>query len=134
MQEEQEMSERAIVRLRKICLALPEVAERSSHGSPSFFVQDKKCFVMFVDDHHGDGILGVWCAAPPGAQQALIGEAPEWFFKPPYVGHRGWIGLRLDRNLSWDEFQEYIIDAYVAVAPPKFSSRLEGGKLGEVEP
>ena len=108
---------------------LPEASERLSHGSPSFFVQDKKCFVVFVDDHHGDGNMGVWCAAPPGVQQSLMEESPDWFFKPPYVGHRGWIGIRLDRNLGWDEFEEYVIDAYATVAPPKLSARIERTNL-----
>ena len=89
---------KALAQVRQICLALPEATERLSHGSPTFFVRDKKTFVMFVDDHHGDGILGIWCAAPPGVQEQLVDEEPERFFVPPYVGHRGWLGVRLDRR------------------------------------
>lgn len=129
MQEDNQSSEKAVQRLRTICMNLPEASERLSHGSPSFFVQDRKCFVVFVDDHHGDGNIGVWCAASPGVQQSLIEESPDWFFKPPYVGHRGWIGIRLDRNLGWDEFKEYVIDAYSTVAPPKLSARIERANL-----
>ena len=81
--------------LRQICLSLPETNERLSHGSPTFFIRDKKTFVMFVDDHHGDGILGIWCAAAPGVQGQLVDEEPERFFVPPYVGHRGWLGRPL---------------------------------------
>ena len=78
--------------VRSMCLALPEVTERLSHGAPSFFVRDKKTFVMFMDDHHGDGRLALWCAAPPGAQEEMLAQDPARFFRPPYVGHRGWLG------------------------------------------
>ena len=124
MQKDDQSSEKTVQRLRTICMKLPEASERLSHGSPSFFVQDKKCFVVFVDDHHGDGNMGVWCAAPPGVQQSLSEESPDWFFKPPYVGHRGWIGIRLDRNLGWDEFEEYVLHAYAILAPTKLSARI----------
>ena len=86
-----------VARLRDCCVALPEVEERLSHGSPAWFVRGKKTFVMFLDDHHGCGILGLWCAAPPGAQAELVDTEPERFYVPPYVGHRGWLGVRLDR-------------------------------------
>src|SRR3954470_20895339 len=90
-------------RVRELCLALPEATERLSHGAPTWFVRDKKTFVMYHDDHHGDGRLALWCAAPPGAQAELVEEDPERFFVPAYVGHRGWLGVRLDRDLRWDE-------------------------------
>src|SRR6478672_10762654 len=80
-------------RLRGICLALPETSERLSHGAPSFFVGEKKCFLMLLDDHHGDGIFGIWCAAPPGNQDLLVQADPDRFSRPPYVGHRGWLGV-----------------------------------------
>jgi hypothetical protein len=104
-------------RVREICLALPEVTERPSHGHPTFFIRDKKTFVMYLDDHHGDGRLALWCAAPPGMQEALIAGAPEQYFRPPYVGHRGWVGVRLDRDLSWDAIAGAIEEAYITVAP-----------------
>ncbi len=107
-------------RVRAICMALPEATERLSHGAPTFFVAGKKTFVMYHDDHHGDGILGLWCAAPPGVQQELVDEEPERFYVPAYVGHRGWIGVRLDRSPDWTEVAEIIEDAYRAVAPPKY--------------
>ena len=78
-------------RTREICLALPEVTERLSHGSPTFFA-GKKTMVMYLDDHHGDGRLALWAAAPPGAQAEMVDLEPERFFVPPYVGPRGWIG------------------------------------------
>jgi hypothetical protein len=106
-------------RIRSICLALPETSERLSHGAPSFFVRDKKCFLMVLDDHHGDGIFGVWCAAPPGNQELLVAASPERFFRPPYVGHRGWLGVRLNDGVDWDELEGIVEDAFATVAPAK---------------
>jgi hypothetical protein len=119
------MSLDVLERLRALCLSFPETSERPSHGAPTFFIQAKKAFLMFMNDHYGDGRLAVWCAAPSGSQQALQAEAPDWFFVPPYVGHRGWIGIRLDRNLDWDEFAEYVAEAYCAAAPPKLVAQLD---------
>jgi hypothetical protein len=121
------VSVRALARVRKICLALPEVNERPSHGAPTFFVRDKKTFVMFHDDHHGDGRLAIWCAAPLGAQEAMVQAEPDRFFRPADVGHRGWLGLRLDRELDWGEVAEVIEDAYRTVAPKTLVARLDAG-------
>jgi hypothetical protein len=106
-------------RVRELCLGLPEVVERPSHGSPAWFVRGKKTFVMYLDDHHGDGRLALWCAAPEGAQAGLVAGAPEQYFVPPYVGHRGWVGVRLDRELDWDAIAGAIEEAYIAVAPQR---------------
>jgi hypothetical protein len=111
-------------RVRELCLALPEVEERLSHGSPTWFVRGKKTFVMFLDDHHGDGWLALWCAAPSGMQEALIAGDPEVYFRPPYVGHRGWVGVRLDRGLDWNEVAGAIEDAYLEVAPKSLIERV----------
>ena len=114
----------ALKRVREICLAFPETSERPSHGSPAFFIREKKTFVMFLNDHHGDGRLALWCAAPAGLQDALISEDSERFFNPPYVGYRGWVGVRLDRGEHWDRVAEIIEDAYLAVAPGKLVALL----------
>jgi hypothetical protein len=111
--------ERVLERLREICLGLPEVSERLSHGAPTFFVRGKRAFVMVMTDHHGDGRFALWCAAPEGMQKMLVDADPERFFVPPYVGHRGWLGVRLDRGLEWNEVAGIAEDAYVAVAPKK---------------
>ena len=112
-------------RVREICLGLPEVTERLSHGQPAFFVRGKKTFVMFLDDHHGDGRLAIWCAAPEGMQEALIAGDPEHYFRPPYVGHRGWLGVRLDvPDPDWDEVAELVTDASRQVAPRKLVALL----------
>jgi len=105
--------------IRAICLALPETSERLSHGAPTFFVREKKAFLMVLTNHHGDGRFAVWCAAPEGMQRTLVEADPERFFVPPYVGHRGWLGVRLDRELDWDELVGIVEDAYADVAPPK---------------
>ena len=115
----------ALARVRKHCLALPEVNERLSHGAPTFFIRDKKTFAMFLEDHHGDGRLALWCAAPEGMQQALAEGEPEHYFVPPYVGHRGWVGVRLDRGLDWNAVYGAIEDAYVIVAPPALVRAVE---------
>ena len=104
-------------RVRALCLALPETSERLSHGAPTFFVRGKKAFVMVLVDHHDDGIFGLWTAAPPGNQELLVAADPERFFRPPYVGHRGWLGVRLDRSVEWDEVAGIVEDAWATVAP-----------------
>ena len=101
-----------LVRIREICLSLPQTSERLSHGAPTFFVRDKRAFLMVLDDHHGDGRFAIWCAAPDGIQQALVDGDPERFFVPPYVGHRGWVGMRLDRPFEWEELAGLAEDAY----------------------
>ena len=120
------MADDILERVRRRCLALPEATERLSHGAPTFFVRDKKTFVMFLDDHHGDGRLALWCAAPLGVQAAVVEEDPVRFFVPPYVGHRGWIGVRLDIDVDWDEIAGIVEDAYRAVAPKRLVAELDG--------
>ncbi|MGQ0570866.1 MAG: MmcQ/YjbR family DNA-binding protein [Armatimonadota bacterium] len=113
-------SVRAILaRIRKLCLSLPETNERLSHGAPTFFIRDKRAFVMFMDNHHGDGRRALWCAAPPGLQHTLVAAMPDHYFVPPYVGYLGWVGVRLDRDVGWDEVGGVIEDAYLTVAPKK---------------
>jgi hypothetical protein len=111
--------EQVLARVRKLCLALPETSERLSHGAPTFFVREKRSFLMVLTDHHGDGRFAIWCAAPDGMQKMLVEADPERFFVPPYVGHRGWLGLRLDRGIHWDELAGIVEDAHAEVAPAK---------------
>ncbi len=115
----------ALAQVRAICLALPETAERLSHGAPSFFVRGKKTLVMYLDGQHGDGRPALWCPAPPGVQPALVREEPGRFFVPPYVGHRGWIGVRLDIDVDWDEVGGVVADAYRTVAPRRLIAELD---------
>lgn len=116
-----------IDRLRALCLAFPEVTERPSHGAPTFFVRDKKTFVMaHFDGHHGNTFPHFWCAAPPGVQELVVETEPDRFFRPPYVGHRGGIGVRLDVEVDWDEIAAVCEDAYRTVAPKTLVDRLDG--------
>jgi hypothetical protein len=117
---------RILTRLRKLALALPETSERLSHGAPTFFVREKRPFVMVLTDHHGDGRFAIWCAAPQGLQSMLVEVDPERFFVPPYVGHRGWLGMRLDRALDWNELAGIVEDAYAEIAPPKLVEAARG--------
>src|SRR5664279_1382162 len=112
-------------RLRAVALALPETTERLAHGEPCFYVRGKKVFVMLDNHHHGAEHLGFWCAAPAGAQEALIAENPDRFFRPPYVGHRGWLGVRIDDAPDWDEIAEIVRDAYRQVAPKSLIAHLD---------
>jgi hypothetical protein len=118
------LAEGQLARVREHCLSLPETSERQSHGQPAFFIREKRTFVMFLNDHHGDGRLALWCAAEQGVQRVLVEQSPEAYFVPPYVGHRGWLGVRLDRSLPWDEIAGVIEDAYVSAAPRSLRDRL----------
>lgn len=118
------MTDELVEKLRAICLALPETTERPSHGEPCWFIRDKKLFVMFANRHH-DERVGFWCAAPEGAQQALVSAEPERFFIPPYVGHRGWIGVYLDVTVDWDEIADLVLAAYREVAPKRLLAQLD---------
>jgi len=120
------MAAKPLERLRKLCLALPETTERLSHGEPTWFVRDKKTFVTFSDHHHDDR-LGFWCAAPPGAQETLVAAQPTKYFRPPYVGHRGWLGVYLDVPVDWAEVADIVDDAYRTVAPKKLVAELDAG-------
>jgi hypothetical protein len=115
------MSEEHLARVRRFCLALPETNERLSHGEPTFFVR-KKVFVMFANNHHHDGRVAIWLPVPSGAQADLLAAAPERFFKPPYVGVRGWIGIELDR-IDDAELEAYIDMAWKLVAPRRLCSQ-----------
>jgi len=106
---------------------LTEVTEKVSHGEPTWFVRS---FVTFADHHHDDR-LAFWCAAPPGAQEELVASDPQRFFRPPYVGGRGWLGVYLDADgVDWDEITEIVTDAYLQVAPKKLAARLGAANDG----
>lgn len=108
-------------RLRAICLALPEATEKEAWGDPTFRVRDK----IFAMEKRGDGRISLWCKAPPGSQEILVGAAPERFFVPPYVGRKGWIGLRLDDDPDWDEVAEVVKRSYRLIAPKRLARSVE---------
>ncbi|MEM9042842.1 MAG: MmcQ/YjbR family DNA-binding protein [Actinomycetota bacterium] len=107
----------ALDEVRRICLALPETNERLSHGAPCFFIRDKKAFVYFHEDFHGDDMVSIWCPAPPGVQEQMVEAEPDRFFRPPYLGVKGWLGVRLDVEPDWDEVAEIVEDGFRKVAP-----------------
>jgi hypothetical protein len=116
------MTKEQTERLRSICTALPDVTERASHGEPSWFIKGKKQFVTLADHHHDDR-LAFWCAAPPGAQEAFIADDPQRYFRPPYVGHRGWLGVYLDVPVDWAEIAGIVAAAHDEVATAKGGGR-----------
>jgi hypothetical protein len=120
------MNEKHLKRVRRICAALPETTEKLSHGEPTFFVR-KKVYAMFANNHHNDGRIAVWLPAPPGLQSTLIENAPEKFFKPPYVGVRGWIGIELDR-IDDGELASHLHEAWRLIAPKRLQATTEANQ------
>lgn len=110
-------------RVRRLCAALPEATEKLSHGEPTFFVS-KKVFAMFANNHHDDGHIAVWLPAPIGIQEMLIASSPQKFFKPPYVGVRGWIGVELNR-VNDEELNFYLRQAWRMIAPKRLQAEAE---------
>jgi hypothetical protein len=120
------MSEKQLQRVRRLCSELPEVSERLSHGEPTFFVKNK-VFVMFANNHHDDGHIAVWLPVPSGFQTALIEADPETYFKPPYVGTRGWVGIELHR-VSDKDLTFHIQTAWELIAPKRLLSQVKSTK------
>lgn len=113
--------EEHLQRVRRICFAFPETTEKLSHGEPTFFVR-KRVFAMFANNHHHDGHVAVWLPAPPGVQAHLIEAWPQIFFRPPYVGVRGWIGVELDA-IGDEDLTAHILEAWRMVAPKTLQRR-----------
>jgi predicted DNA-binding protein (MmcQ/YjbR family) len=112
----------ALDRLRAICLALPEAVEKETWDTQTFRVRDK----IFAMRSNHEGRIALWCKAPAGAQQVLVGSDPRLFFVPPYVGHKGWIGVRLDLDeTDWDEIAGFITDSYLMTAPKRLAALVD---------
>jgi hypothetical protein len=118
--QKSDAGEEHLRRVRRICSAMPECTEKLSHGEPTFFVR-KKVFAMFANNHHDDGHIAVWIPAPPGLQGILVQSSPQAFFKPPYVGVRGWVGIELE-CISDEELATHIRDAWLLIAPKKLKA------------
>lgn len=114
-------NEDQIERVRRICVSLPETTEKVSHGEPTWFVR-KKVFAMFSNNHHNDGHVAVTIPAAIGIQAALIEASPEKFYKPPYVGVRGWVGIELSR-VSDEELSLHLMEAWGLIAPAKLQAQ-----------
>lgn len=114
------MAKSTTQRLRDICLALPEAAEKEAWGDPTWRVRDK----IFAMEKSADGRPAVWVKAPPGSQAVLIGADPDRFFAPPYVGPKGWVGMYVDRKPDWDEVATIIRRSYSLIAPKRLAAAL----------
>ena len=115
------MTAEPTARLRAICLALPEAAEKEAWGDPTFRIRGR----IFAMEKRGDGRISLWCKAPPGSQEILVGADPRRFFVPPYVGRKGWIGLRLDDDPDWDEVAVVVKRSYRLIAPKRLARSFE---------
>jgi hypothetical protein len=119
-----------VERLRKICMAFPEANERLSHGEPCWFAGKGKSFANLDNHHHGAEHLSVWLPQPPGVQEDLISLDRERYFRPPYVGHRGWVAVILDDRTDWGSVERLIREAFLHVATAKLRKAL----LGDASP
>ncbi len=116
--------DKRLTRLTKIALELSETS-RQVFGSHAQFLVRKKTFAYFLDNHHGDGIVGVTCKVLPGENKALVEAQPDRFYMPAYVGPRGWVALRLDRGkIDWDEVKDLLVASYSLMAPKKLAERV----------
>lgn len=111
-------------KVRELCLDLPETSEKQAWGGPTFRVKGRM-FVMYMDDHHGDGRLALWCNADADARDLLVKSDPNRFFVPPYMGPRGWLGVRLDKRLGWKRVIELVKGAYRRAAPKKLCAEMD---------
>src|SRR5256885_8064592 len=118
--------------VREVCLAFPQAEEFVSHGAPNFRVKGGKTFAAYVVNHHGDGRVALWLNAPPGAQEQYARGEPEYFFVPPYVGPRGWLGVNLDQGLSWKRIAAQVRQAYEHTAPRRLVAQI--GPTIQIDP
>jgi predicted DNA-binding protein (MmcQ/YjbR family) len=117
--------DRRLVRLTKICMALPETTTYR-HGSHAGFLVRKRTFAYFLNDHHGDGMVAVTCKVLPGDNKALAAGQPERFYLPAYLAPNGWVALRLDvGEVDWDEVSELVACSYQLVAPKRLAALLK---------
>jgi hypothetical protein len=114
------MSETQEERVRRLSLALPEATEQEAWGAPTFRIR-KRIFAYYVENHHQDGRVAVWCNAPLGVQEMLVRSDPRTYFVPPYVGVNGWIGVLLD-FIGDDALREHLVESYCMVAPKKLQA------------
>jgi hypothetical protein len=118
------MTETQEQRVRRLCMALPEATEQEAWGAPTYRIR-KRIFTYYVDGHHHDGRVAIWCNAPLGVQRMLVEHDPEMYFVPPYCGVNGWIGVVLD-FVDDDALREHIVESYCMVAPKKLQAIVGG--------
>jgi len=116
--------DRRLSRVSEIAFLLPEV-KRELHGSHATFLVRKKPFAYYLDDHHGDGIVGITCKVLPGENKSLVEAQPERFYPPAYLASRGWVALRLDRGkVDWQEVKELLLGSYAMIAPKRLAEQV----------
>jgi hypothetical protein len=113
----------AIAKLREICLAFPDVFETEAWGECTFRVADGSMFAMTDNNHHDSGHLAVWVKAPAMVQEILVNSDPKRFFVPPYMGKKGWVGVRIDYKVKWDQTAAILKDGYLMSAPKKIRDK-----------
>jgi hypothetical protein len=133
VRERSASSRRIIERLRRICLALPEATEQEAWGEPTWRVKGKM-FAQLDDHHHGSPHCSLWLPQSIEAQEALIAGDPERFFRPPYVGHKGWVAVVLDTGPDWAIVAELVRDAYRRIAPAKLAAQLDSSRGSAIRP
>jgi len=116
-------------KLRALIAVFPETSERISHGAPTWW-GGKKTFATFHVDHHGDGRIALWCKMPDGAQEALVDSDPVRFYRPPYVGPSGWVGVNLDGGIDWEMVGVLLEEGYRMVAPKRALAALDAAREG----
>jgi hypothetical protein len=114
-----EQDEEQMQRVRRICMEMPQCEEKLSHGEPTWFVRNR-VFVMFANNHHNDGHVAVWLPALPGMQESLIEASPDTFFRPPYVGTKGWVGIELDQ-VGDEELRSLVFEAWKLINPKRLA-------------
>jgi hypothetical protein len=112
-------------KVRELCLSFPETSEKEAWGGPTFRVKGKM-FVMYMDNHHGDDRVALWCNTDADERDALVSGDPNRFFVPPYMGPRGWLGLRLDKRLGWNRIGVLVEESWRRTAPPKVRALFDG--------
>lgn len=111
--------------LRKRCLALPEAHEVEAWGEPTYRIRNKIFAMQAAADRHGGGRHAVWVKAPPGMQELMVRADPDRYFVPPYVGKSGWIGIRLDAEVDWEDVERFLRDSYRLIAPKRLVRQLD---------
>jgi len=119
------IEDRRLIRLTRICLALPE-SVREYNGQHAGFLVKKRTFAYFLNDHHGDGMVAVTCKVLPGDNKALAAAQPARFYVPAYIGPKGWVALRLDAGeIDWDEVADLVAGSYCLVGPKKLAAAIQ---------
>ena len=116
-------SDPLIAKLREVCLKMPEVFEKEAWGECTFRVAGGSMFAMTDNNHHGSGHLAVWVKAPEMVQEILVNSDPKRFFIPPYMGKKGWVGMRIDGKIKWDQAAAILKDGYLLSMPAKSKAR-----------